>query len=194
MGFESLPRSFDMRTKLLSLTLALILSVGAAACGEDDESTPSGTGSDETAATPAPTASEAGIEAIVQGIGKDTKTKPELPAPQGDPPTELVIRDVVAGKGPKAKAGDELAMQYVGISWSNGQQFDASWDAGQPFPFQLGAGMVIAGWDQGMVGMQKGGRRLLVIPPDLGYGPQGSGPIGPNETLVFVVDLVEIAG
>ena len=68
----------------------------------------------------------------------------------------------------------------------------ASWDSGQPFPFQLGAGMVIQGWDQGMVGMQKGGRRLLVIPPELGYGPQGAGPIGPNETLIFVVDLVKI--
>ena len=104
-----------------------------------------------------------------------------------------MVRDIVKGKGPKAKAGDTLTMQYVGVAWSNGQQFDASWDAGQPFPFQLGAGMVIPGWDQGMVGMQKGGRRLLVIPPDLGYGAQGAGDaIGPNETLVFVVDLVEI--
>jgi peptidylprolyl isomerase len=182
-----------MRTKLISLTLALVLSAGVAACGEDDEPATSCTGSESTATpTPTPTASEAGLEAIVQGIGKDTKTKPEIPAPQGDPPPELVIRDIVPGKGPKAKAGDQLTMQYVGISWSNGQQFDASWDAGQPFPFQLGAGMVIQGWDQGMVGMRKGGRRLLVIPPDLGYGPQGSGPIGPNETLVFVVDLVQI--
>jgi peptidylprolyl isomerase len=83
----------------------------------------------------------------------------------------------------------------VGTSWSNGQQFDASWDRGaQPFAFQLGAGMVIAGWDEGLVGMQKGGRRLLVIPPEQGYGPQGTpdGTIAPNETLVFVVDLVEI--
>ena len=115
-----------------------------------------------------------------------------MPAPKGDPPTELVIRDIVKGKGPKAKAGDTLTMQYVGTAWSNGQQFDASWDAGQPLPFQLGAGMVIPGWDEGMVGMQKGGRRLLVIPPDMAYGPAGSGPIGPNETLIFVVDLVNI--
>jgi peptidylprolyl isomerase len=181
-----------MRTKLLSLTLALVLAAGAAACGEDDEPA-SGGGAESTAtATPTETASAPGIEALVQGTSKKTKAKPKVPAPQGDPPTELVIRDVVKGKGPKAKAGDTLTMQYVGVSWSNGQQFDASWDAGQPFPFQLGAGMVIAGWDQGMVGMQKGGRRLLVIPPDLAYGPQGAGPIGPNETLVFVVDLVEI--
>ena len=179
-----------MRSKLIILTLALVLGAGVAACGDDDDA------SSETAATPTATptetASAAGVEALVQGTSKKTDAKPEVPAPEGDPPSELVIRDIVKGKGPKAKAGDTLTMQYVGVSWSNGQQFDASWDAGQPFPFQLGAGMVIQGWDQGMVGMQKGGRRLLVIPPDLGYGPQGSGPIGPNETLIFVVDLVEI--
>jgi peptidylprolyl isomerase len=181
-----------MRTKLITLTLALVLSAGIAACGEDDEPASSG---DEAAATPTPTetASEAGVEAIVQAIGKDTKSKPEVPAPQGDPPPELVVRDIVQGKGPKAKAGDELSMQYVGTSWSNGQQFDASWDRGaQPFTFQLGAGMVIPGWDQGLVGLRKGGRRLLIIPPEMGYGPNGTpdGTIAPNETLVFVVDRV----
>jgi peptidylprolyl isomerase len=182
-----------MRSKLIILTLALALGAGVAACGEDDE--PASESGAEATATPTPTetASEAGIEAIVQGISKKTDAKPEVPAPQGDPPTELVIRDIVKGKGPKAKKGDTLTMQYVGVSWSTGQQFDASWDAGQPFPFQLGAGMVIPGWDQGLVGMRKGGRRLLVIPPDLGYGSQGAGDtIAPNETLVFAVDLVEI--
>ena len=182
-----------MRAKLTILTLALAIGAGVAACGEDDEPA-SGSGA-ESAATPTPTetAAAAGIEALVQGVSDDTDAKPEVPAPQGEPPTELVIRDIVKGKGPKAKAGDTLLMQYVGVSWSNGQQFDASWDAGQPFPFQLGAGMVIPGWDQGMVGMQEGGRRLLVIPPDLAYGEQGAGgAIGPNETLVFVVDLVQI--
>jgi peptidylprolyl isomerase len=182
-----------MRTKLIFLTLALALSAGIAACGEDDE--PAAGGEPEAAATPTPTetASEAGVEAIVQAIGKDTGAKPEIPAPQGDPPPELVIRDIVPGKGPKAKAGDQLSMQYVGVSWSNGQQFDASWDRGaQPFAFQLGAGMVIPGWDTGLVGLRKGGRRLLIIPPDMGYGPQGTpdGTIAPNETLVFVVDRV----
>ena len=181
-----------MRSKLITLTLALVLSAGIAACGEDDEPASSGSG-DEAAATPTPaeTASEAGVEALVQGISKDTKSKPEVPAPQGDPPSELVIRDIVPGKGAKAKAGDEMSMQYVGNSWSTGQQFDASWDRGaQPFTFQLGAGMVIPGWDQGLVGLKKGGRRLLIIPPDMGYGAQGTpdGTIAPNETLVFVVD------
>jgi peptidylprolyl isomerase len=194
LGFESLPRSFDMRPKLIILSLALVLSTGVAACGEDDEPAASGTGSEATSTpTPTPTASEAGIEALVQGISKDTKAKPEVPAPQGDPPSELVIRDIVRGKGSKAKPGDDLGMQYVGISWSTGQQFDASWDRGaQPFTFQLGAGMVIPGWDQGLVGLRKGGRRLLIIPPDMGYGPQGTpdGTIAPNETLIFVVDRV----
>jgi peptidylprolyl isomerase len=180
-----------MRTKLISLTLALVLSAGVAACGEDDE-TSGGSGAESAETTPEATPVAADIEALVQGVSKQTDAKPEVPAPQGDPPAELVMRDIKLGKGPEAKAGDTLTMQYVGISWSTGQQFDASWDAGQPFPFQLGAGMVIPGWDQGMVGMKKGGRRLLVIPPDMAYGPSGSGPIGPNETLVFVVDPVEI--
>jgi peptidylprolyl isomerase len=181
-----------MRAKLTTLFLVLALGAGVAACGDDDDS------ASETAATPTATptetASASGIEALVQGTSKKTKAKPEVPAPEGDPPSELVTRDIVKGKGPKAKPGDTLTMQYVGTAWSNGQQFDASWDAGQPFPFKLGAGMVIPGWDSGMVGMQKGGRRLLVIPPDLAYGSQGAGGvIGPNETLVFVVDLVDIS-
>jgi peptidylprolyl isomerase len=182
-----------MRTKLLTLTLALALAAGIAACGEDDEPASGGSAESTATATPTETASAAGVEAIVQGIGKDTKSKPEIPAPQGDPPPELVIRDIVKGKGPKAKAGDELSMQYVGNSWSTGQQFDASWDRGaQPFAFQLGAGMVIPGWDEGLVGLRKGGRRLLIIPPDKGYGPNGTpdGTIAPNETLIFVVDRV----
>ena len=183
-----------MRAKLITLTLALMLGAGVVACGDDEPSGGSGAASEETAA-PEPTetaASGGGAEAIAGGVSKDTAAKPEVPAPSGQPPPELVVKDIVRGKGPKAKAGDQLTMQYVGTSWSNGEQFDASWDSGQPFPFELGAGMVIPGWDQGMVGMRKGGRRLLVIPPDLGYGPAGSGPIGPNETLIFVVDLVDL--
>jgi peptidylprolyl isomerase len=191
LGFESLPRSLNVRAKLLSLMLALLLGAGIAACGGDDTSSDS-----ETAATPAPTETAtpqaANIDAIVKGITKNTKKKPSIVKPEGDPPSKLVIRDIVKGKGRKAKARDRLTMQYVGVSWSTGEQFDASWDRGQAFPFQLGAQMVIPGWDQGMLGMRQGGRRLLIIPPDLGYGPSGSGPIGPNETLVFVVDLQKL--
>ncbi len=84
-------------------------------------------------------------------------------------------------------------MQYVGHSWSTQRQFDASWDRGQPFSFELGAGMVIRGWDQGVAGMKVGGRRRLTIPPHLGYGARGAGgAIEPNETLVFVVDLLDV--
>jgi peptidylprolyl isomerase len=184
-----------VRARLLTLTAALLLAVGVAACGGDDSSSDG-----ETAATPTATAApteapaENNVDAIAAGITKNTKKKPKIAVPEGDPPTALMIKDIVKGKGPKAKAGDQLTMQYVGNSWSTGEQFDASWDRGQAFPFQLGAGMVIPGWDQGMVGMRKGGRRLLIIPPDLGYGAGGTpdGTIAPNETLVFVVDLEKL--
>jgi peptidylprolyl isomerase len=180
-----------MHTKLLSLTIALALAAGVAACGDDDDTESAGSGAAAAAETATPAPFDA--KALAAEISKDTKKKPTVPALEGDPPAELVIEDVVKGKGKAAKAGDTLTMQYVGVSWSTGQEFDASWDRGQPFPFQLGAGMVIPGWDEGMVGMKKGGRRLLIIPPDMGYGPQGSPPaIGPNETLVFVVDLEKI--
>jgi peptidylprolyl isomerase len=179
-----------LRPKLIGLTLAVTLAAGVAACGGDDES--SSTSGAEATPTATAAAQPANVDAIANGIGKDTGSKPEIVAPEGDPPSRLVVRDIVKGKGPKAKAGDQLTMNYVGVAWSNGQQFDASWDHGQTFPFQLGAQMVIPGWDQGMVGMRKGGRRLLIIPPDLGYGAQGAGPIGPNETLVFAVDLEKI--
>ena len=190
MGFESLPRSLDVRARFLSLTLALLLGAGIASCSGDDSS------SDESAATPAATETPApqtgNVDEIAAGITKNTSKEPKIVKPKGDPPSQLVIKDIVKGKGPKAKPSDTLTMMYTGYSWSNGEKFDASWDRGQPFPFQLGAGMVIPGWDRGMVGMRKGGRRLLIIPPDQGYGPQGSGPIGPNETLIFAVDLKKL--
>lgn len=123
----------------------------------------------------------------------DTSVKPTVEVPEGEPPTELETEDIVEGEGEAAEAGDTLTMQYVGVSYATGEQFDASWDTGQPFIFELGAGMVIEGWDEGLVGMREGGRRQLVIPPDMAYGAAGSPPaIGPDETLVFVVDLVEI--
>ncbi|MCA1832436.1 MAG: FKBP-type peptidyl-prolyl cis-trans isomerase [Actinomycetota bacterium] len=110
-------------------------------------------------------------------------------------PTTLVTKDIVVGTGAEAASGKNLTMQYVGVAYSTKQEFDASWNSGNPFQFKLGAGMVIRGWDQGIVGMKVGGRRLLIIPPDLGYGTQGAGggAIKPNETLVFAVDLVAVA-
>jgi peptidylprolyl isomerase len=125
--------------------------------------------------------------------GVDTSTKPKVEVPTGPPPTTLQIDDTVVGDGAEAKAGDTVTMQYVGVNYSNGEEFDASWGKPEPFTFQLGAGSVIPGWDQGIPGMKVGGRRELVIPPDLGYGAQGQPPaIKPNETLVFVVDLLDV--
>ncbi len=119
--------------------------------------------------------------------------KPTVTIPDGLPPGELQVEDLEVGSGAEAAPGTTCTMQYVGHSWSNGEQFDASWDRGQPFSFQLGAGMVIRGWDQGVAGMKVGGRRRLTIPPDLGYGSRGAGGvIAPGETLVFVVDLLEV--
>jgi len=120
-------------------------------------------------------------------------TKPPVEIPDGPPPTELVVEDLSVGDGPEAVAGTTCTMQYVGVSWSTGEQFDASWDRGQPFSFPLGAGQVIAGWDQGVAGMKVGGRRRLTIPPELGYGSRGAGgAIKGGETLVFVVDLLGV--
>lgn len=118
--------------------------------------------------------------------------KPHVYVPPGEaPPAELVTEDLEEGTGDEAGAGDEVEVHYVGVSWSTRQQFDASWDRGDTFSFRLGSGQVIPGWDRGVAGMKVGGRRRLVIPPDQAYGKAGAGGvIGPNETLVFVVDLV----
>jgi peptidylprolyl isomerase len=170
------------------LTL-LLCCLALAACGERSPE-------DEAAATeePAAASEQTGGSTALGPISKDLSTKPEIPKPSGDPPAELQTQDIVEGKGPAAKAGDTVQMQYVGHSWSTGEQFDSSWDSGRPYTFHLGSGGVIPGWDQGIVGMREGGRRLLIIPPDLGYGAGGAGGglIAPNETLVFVVDLQKI--
>jgi peptidylprolyl isomerase len=123
----------------------------------------------------------------------DTSVKPVIEVPDEPAPTELVSEDIVTGDGATAEAGDQISVQYVGVDYATGEQFDASWDTGQPFDFELGAGNVIPGWDEGIQGMKVGGRRELTIPADLAYGPQGQPPdIGPNATLVFVVDLLDV--
>ncbi len=120
-------------------------------------------------------------------------SKPEVTIPAEPAPTELVVEDLVVGDGDEAAAGHHVEVHYVGVSWSTGQQFDASWDRNDTFGFHLGGGQVISGWDEGVQGMKVGGRRRLTIPPHLGYGAQGaSGVIAPNETLVFVVDLLGV--
>lgn len=119
--------------------------------------------------------------------------KPEVDFPDAPPPADLQVSDLVVGEGAEAAVGDTAVVHYVGVSYSSGEEFDASWSRGQPFAFPLGAGQVIAGWDRGVVGMKVGGRRRLVVPPHLGYGDRGAGGlIGPAETLIFVVDLLEL--
>jgi peptidylprolyl isomerase len=119
-----------------------------------------------------------------------TDRKPDVAVPDGDPPTELLIEDLAPGDGPEAAAGMLATVDYVGVSWSSGAEFDASWNRNDTFGFNLGAGEVIQGWDEGVQGMKVGGRRRLTIPPALGYGEYGAGGvIGPDETLIFVVDL-----
>lgn len=123
----------------------------------------------------------------------DTSSKPKIEASADPAPDKLETEDIVVGDGPEAKAGDTVSVQYVGALYDNGKEFDASWDRNQPFEFKLGAGQVIKGWDEGVEGMKVGGRRKLVIPPDLGYGAQGSPPTIPaDSTLVFIVDLKSV--
>jgi peptidylprolyl isomerase len=126
-------------------------------------------------------------------VSSDLNTKPVIEAREGEPPTELETTDIVTGDGAEATPGSQVSVEYVGALFDTGEEFDASWDRGEPFEFQLGSGQVIPGWDEGVAGMKVGGRRELVIPSDLAYGPAGSPPaIGPDEALVFVVDLVDV--
>jgi peptidylprolyl isomerase len=160
----------------LILIIGACLALVVAGCGSGDSTTSSSSGEE--------TASAAEAEAP----GK--KTKPKVEKPSGAPPQELVTNDLEEGSGPEAKSGDTVTVQYVGVNYKTGKEFDSSWSRNEPFSFTLGAGEVIQGWDQGIEGMKVGGRRELVIPPELGYGPAGAPPaIPPNETLIFVVDL-----
>jgi peptidylprolyl isomerase len=120
--------------------------------------------------------------------------KPDVGPIEGAPPAELRIEDLVVGDGPEARPGQQVSVHYVGVAYSSGKEFDASYNRGDAFDFPLGGGQVIAGWDQGVAGMKVGGRRKLTIPPHLGYGQRGAGgAIKPNETLIFVVDLLGVS-
>ena len=179
----------SLRHLLLAVLTALALSLAACGDDEDEGGDSAATGTQSAESAPAETQAE---EAPAE-ISKDLEEKPAIAQPSGEPPTELEKEDVVKGKGRRAREGDNVSVQYVGVNFSNGAEFDASWNRGEPFTFTLGAGQVIPGWDEGVAGMREGGRRKLTIPPDLGYGEAGSPPaIPPNETLVFVVDLEKV--
>lgn len=185
--------------------VAVVLTAALAGCGGSSggaQDLRSGAGKSPEAATQGPVGPVIGSAG--QSCSNDAKVakvsataelskKPVIEVPDGPLPCKLDVQDIIEGTGTAAKAGDRLTMKYVGVTWSTGKQFDASWDRGQDFDFTLGAGNVIQGWDQGLVGMKPGGRRQLVIPPGLGYGDQAQGAdIPPNSTLIFVVDLVKI--
>lgn len=161
---------------------ALLAVLAIAGCGGGDSST----GSTES------TGAETAAGSTESGAGAE-KTKPKVTVPKGAPPQKLVIEEIEKGSGATAKSGDEVTVQYVGVDYKNGKEFDSSWSRSEPFTFALGAGQVIPGWDQGVAGMKVGGRRELIIPPNLAYGSTGSPPaIGPSETLVFVIDLLGV--
>jgi len=175
-----------MRGRILICAVGAALALGLAACGDDDDDS-----SDDSATTEASAPADGGDSGSADNT--DLSKKPVIETSGDESPGALIVNDIVEGKGPEAKSGDRVSMQYVGVLYSDGTEFDASWDRGEPFDFTLGTGEVIPGWDQGIEGMKVGGRRELVIPPDLAYGAAGQPPtIPPDATLVFIVDLLDI--
>ncbi|MEU9356691.1 FKBP-type peptidyl-prolyl cis-trans isomerase [Streptomyces sp. NPDC048301] len=121
--------------------------------------------------------------------------KPEVEVPEGAAPTELTVRDLVAGDGPEAQPGRVVQVHYVGVTFASGKEFDSSWEQGRPFKFAVGGGKAIKGLDRGVRGMRAGGRREIVVPPRLGYGRQSPSSLIPaGSTLIFVVDLLTVVG
>jgi peptidylprolyl isomerase len=198
-------------TKSRPIALFLVacsLAGGLAACGSDEgfrndnsaiDGDPSTPLPDTLASTKSTVATRAPGEPLpeatsIGSVSSDLAKKPEVPKPTGAAPKDLQGKDVVVGNGQEVKEGDKVAVQYVGVLYKDGKQFDASWDRGKkPFEFTVGQSQVIQGWDQGVPGMKVGGRRVLVIPSDLAYGAAGSPPkIPANSPLVFVVDVKKI--
>ena len=190
-----------LRSRLLLLLPALVsIALLVAGCGDDNSNSSDQTGTDaQTQTTPTQTTPQTDTTApkakkVKPSAGEaNINRKPKVPKGSGNPPSKLVAQDLIVGKGKPVKAGDQVEVQYVGVLFDNGKQFDTSWNGnkkGTAFTFPLGAGQVIPGWDQGVVGMREGGRRKLIIPADLAYGAQGFPPdIPPNAALIFDIDL-----
>lgn len=177
--------------RIIGIGLVAAAAIATAACGSDTDS--SGTTSTTSAAAGAPTASK-GRECTADDVkvSGGYGDAPEITIPDScDPPKTLIVKDLVAGNGPGAVAGQPLTMNYALVTWSDKQTLDSSFKRGKPFQLTLGAGQVIEGWDQGLTGVQQGARRLLIVPPNLGYGEGGNG-VAPNETLVFVTDAEQV--
>ncbi|MEU4323494.1 FKBP-type peptidyl-prolyl cis-trans isomerase [Nocardia fluminea] len=174
--------------RIIGIGLVAAAAITTAACGSD---TDSGSSSSSVAAG---NSASTGLECTADevkvsgGFGE----APEITIPDTcDPPKTLIVKDLVAGSGPGAVAGQPLTMNYELVTWSDKQVLDSSFQRGKPFGLTLGAGQVIQGWDEGLTGVQQGTRRLLIVPPNLGYGEGGNG-VPPNETLVFVTDAVQV--
>jgi len=178
---------------------ALGVAVLIAGCGSSGGSSTITVGNENTAdnalakAEAPSTGSTSSTAAVKTPTSGPLSTEPTVKPPEGEAPKTLESKDLITGTGPEAKDGDMVTVNYVGILYSTGKEFDASWKRHEPFSFTLGKGEVIPGWDQGVVGMKVGGRRELVIPSALAYGSKGSPPTIPaNATLVFVIDLLAV--
>jgi len=179
-----------MKLPALMLALCAALAIAVAGCGSSSDDSSSGSSeSSASAESSAPSESTGSSESGSTG----EKTKPKVVVPSGVSPKKFAFKEIEEGTGASAKAGDEVTVQYVGVGFDSEEEFDSSWSRNEPFTFNLGAGEVIKGWDKGVAGMKVGGRRELLIPGNLAYGPAGSPPsIGPNETLIFVIDLLAV--
>jgi peptidylprolyl isomerase len=175
------------------IVLIVLLALSLAG-GGTDKVKPQASTTTPPAATPTASTTPVPAPTTCAAIKPNPPAKgdPTVPPVKGKAPTKLVIKDLKKGKGKAAKSGNKLSVNYVGVSCSTGTSFDASYPRHQPFSFTLGQGRVIQGWDRGLVGMKPGGRRELVIPATLAYGPSGQGSVKPNETLIFVVELLKI--
>ncbi len=168
-----------------------LIALALVACGGSDErDTPTAA---QPTATPTPIIEKVdGSPTPLPEVTPSGRKEPRLRARASEPPADLVVRDLKRGDGAEATPGKTLTVDYKGAHYDSGKAFDSSWSTGQPFTFLLGANQVIDGWDEGLEGMRVGGRRELVVPPDLAYGDHGQGAILPNETIVFVVDLLDV--
>jgi FKBP-type peptidyl-prolyl cis-trans isomerase len=185
-----LPRRGRVPAALLLVLALLLAGLAIAGCGSSSESSTITIGNENTADNKLVAEGDPSVPKTP--TSGPLATKPTVEAGKGPKPTKLETKEIVPGTGAEAKSGSTVYVNYVGALWSNGKEFDSSWKRNEPFQFVLGAGQVIKGWEQGVVGMKVGGRRELKIPPELGYGKEGTAQIPKNEALIFIVDLLKV--